>query len=184
GGVFLAWAELQLAAGGAAEAEGAAGEALGRFALADDALGECRGRIRRSHALLALDRPAEALREARLALAIARRPDIGAFAAMSLGRVLLRSRPADAQEAFERALALYERPSGCAHAARLGRALARGAGRDDEEVRLAIQGLEMWGDRRLLAACLADLQRLRGGAEPARGLGRVAAAVTSVGYVG
>jgi transcriptional regulator with AAA-type ATPase domain/tetratricopeptide (TPR) repeat protein len=184
GEVLLAWADLHLAAGGAAESERSAAEALGRFAFARDALGECRSRIRRSHALLGLDRPAEALREARRAVRAASRRDIEAFAEMTLGRVLLRSRPVEARHAFERSLALCNGASGCAHAARLGRALARGAAREDDDVRLAIQGLEMWGDRRLLAACLTDMGRLRGSVTASGALGRAAAAPTPLGYVG
>jgi DNA-binding NtrC family response regulator/tetratricopeptide (TPR) repeat protein len=172
GEVQITWADLHLAAGEPVHAERTAADALGRFTVARDVQGECRSRIRRSHALLGLGRVAEALREARRAMAGAGlRRELEALGALTLGRALLRTRPSDAMAAFERVLALTGRVSGFAVAARLGRALARGAGRDDEDVVLCLAGLEMWGDRRLLSLCQADLRDLtRTCARPVDGL--------------
>ena len=164
GEVLLLMADLHGTAGETALAERAAVEALTRFASARDREGICRSRVRRCHALLGLGRGRDAVREGHRAVraAAATRPDLGALAALALGRALLRVRPDEAAVVFDRALAFAHGRPNFVHAGRLGRTLARGAGRNDEDVRLGLSSLELWGDRRLLALCLADLQEVRG----------------------
>jgi DNA-binding NtrC family response regulator/tetratricopeptide (TPR) repeat protein len=163
--MLLGLADVDLAEGDAPAAERSLGEALGLLDLVRDRVGQCRARFRRSHVLLALGRTTEAVREARRALRLAcwpARTDLRGAAELALGRALLHARRAEACPAFERALALSAARPGVARLARFGRALARGAGRDDPETREALASIEDWGDRRLLASCLEDLDRLRG----------------------
>ncbi|MBI3931901.1 MAG: sigma-54-dependent Fis family transcriptional regulator [Acidobacteria bacterium] len=162
--IELLVSDVHLAAGEPEGAEQAAVEALKLFGLVRDRVGESRARFRRSHALLGLSRLREALREARRSLRAApsSRGDLQALAALAMGRVLLRGRRADAGAAFERAIALCGFPSGILHAARLGRAIAAGVRRGDEEVERIVRSLEIWGDRRLLSLCLGDVACLLG----------------------
>jgi DNA-binding NtrC family response regulator/tetratricopeptide (TPR) repeat protein len=163
--ILLGLADVDLAEGDAQAAEDSLGEALSLLNLVRDRVGECRARFRRSHVLLALARPPEAVREARRALRLAcwpGRTDLRGAAELALGRALLHARRAEAAEAFDRALALSAPRPAVARLARFGRALARGAARDDPETREALAAIEAWGDRRLLAGCLQDLDRLRG----------------------
>jgi DNA-binding NtrC family response regulator len=157
--IDLLSSDVSLAAGAAGAAADEAIEALKRFSLVRDRVGECRSRVRLCHALIGLGREREAAREARRALSVAPafRRDLRALAGLSLGRACLRLRSSKALAAFDAALAECYRPSGILHALRLGRLLALGASRDEEDVRLCVTGLEMWGDRRLSAACQADL---------------------------
>lgn len=165
---LLVLSDAHLAAGEPDASERAAAEALLLFGLVGDRVGQCRGRFRRSHALLGLGHPVEAIREARRALRLAppARTDLRGLAELALGRALLRARGPGAVAAFERALSLSEERPAIAEAARLGRALARGADVDDGEVRAPIAALESWGDRRLLSYCLAEV-REQLGATPA-----------------
>jgi DNA-binding NtrC family response regulator/tetratricopeptide (TPR) repeat protein len=159
GELDLLASDVSLAAGMPGAAGDAAIEALTRFTLVCDRVGECRSRVRLCHALIGLGRAREAAREARRAIraAPALRRDLRALAGLSLGRAYLRLGSGRALASFELALTECHRPSGILHALRLGRLVALGASREDEEVRLCVTGLEMWGDRRLTAACLADL---------------------------
>lgn len=161
---LLVLSDVQLAAGEAWDAERSAAEASRLFDLVVDRVGECRSRFRRSHALIALGRVAEAAREARRSLRVPwpARTDLKGLGELALGRALLRGRGRAAHAAFERALAFSEERPGIAHAARLGRALARGAGGDDPEVRASLAALEAWGDKRLLAHCVGDVRELLG----------------------
>ncbi|HET7295375.1 MAG TPA: sigma-54 dependent transcriptional regulator, partial [Vicinamibacteria bacterium] len=82
-----------------------------------------------------------------------RRPDLRFLALLALGRARLRLDAAAAREAFEEALRQGETRPGPVAAARLGVSLATGDGR---AARVALDDLERWGDRRLLAFGLAD----------------------------
>ena len=156
--------DLELASGRPDAAEAAAVEAVSLFGLVRSLDGECRARVRRSHALLSLGRPDEALREAERAVAAAPacRPDLVLLSALAEGRSLLRVRRTQAREAFDRALGVASALKGLAAAARLGLALARGAEREDAEVRSALADLEGWGDRRLVELAQTDLLALCG----------------------
>jgi DNA-binding NtrC family response regulator/tetratricopeptide (TPR) repeat protein len=173
GETLVVTSDLHLAAGDPRASEAAAAEALGFFAAARDRGGECRSRVRRVHALLALGRTEEAVGEGRRAArtAPASRPDLLALSHIALGRALLRRRPTEARAAFDRALTCAAGRAVFEHAARLGRALCDGAGRDHPEVRGALAGLEAWGDRRVLASCLAEVRERLGVALVAEGAG-------------
>ena len=173
GETLVVTSDLHLAAGDPRSSEAAAVEALGLFAAARDRGGECRSRVRRVHALLALGRTEEAIGEGRRAVrtAPASRPDLLALSHIALGRALLRRRPTEARAAFDRALACAGGRAVFEHAARLGRALCDGAGRDHPDVRGALAGLEAWGDRRVLASCLAEVRERLGVALVAEGAG-------------
>ncbi|PYQ09592.1 MAG: hypothetical protein DMF83_03025 [Acidobacteria bacterium] len=160
GETLLVTADLHLAAGDPRASEAAAVEALGLFGAARDRGGECRSRVRRVHALLALGRSGEAVGEGRRAVRTAptSRSDLLALSHIALGRALLRNRSGEARVVFERALACADGRPVFEHAARLGRALCEGAGRDHPEVRGALAGLEAWGDQRVLADCLAEVR--------------------------
>jgi two-component system NtrC family response regulator len=160
--------DLHLAAGDANAAEAAGSEALRLFRLAKDPAGECRGRVRRVHALLAQGRRKEAVIEGRRAVQLAARAPLGLepLAWLALGRALLHMGSRDAARAFDRVRASAGARRWMEAAARLGKALARGRGRQDPEVENALADLEGWGDRRILAYGLRDLQALRGDALP------------------
>ena len=164
GETLLVTADLHLAAGDPRASEAAAVEALGLFGAARDRGGECRSRVRRVHALLALGRSGEAVGEGRRAVRTAptSRSDLLALSHIALGRALLRNRSGEARVVFERALACADGRPVFEHAARLGRALCEGAGRDHPEVRGALAGLEAWGDQRVLADCLAEVRESLG----------------------
>lgn len=155
--VLLTRSDLQLAAGSPEEAEVAAGEALQRLQGVGDKDGECRSRLRRSLALVCLGRTEDAALEARRArkLVSPSRRGLAGLAALVEGRALLKLARPGAVPALEEAQRLAEVPYG--HLARLGLALARGAARTSEEVRGPLGSLEAWGDQRLLAYALADL---------------------------
>ncbi len=161
--------DIRLAAGDAELALATSLECLSLFHTLKDGEGECRSRVRMVHALLALGRRSEAAAEARRArrAAPAARADLGALAATALGRSLLREKPREAGAAFCEARVLAGDRSVFAEAARLGQALAEGAGREHPVVVAALESLEAWGDRRVLAYCLADIRAVRG-AEPVR----------------
>jgi DNA-binding NtrC family response regulator len=161
---LLVTADLHLAAGDPRASEAAAVEALGLFDAARDRGGECRSRVRRVHALLTLGRAGEAVGEGRRAVrtAPASRSDLLALSHIALGRALLRSRSGEARVVFDRALACADGRPVFEHAARLGRALCEGAGRDHPDVRGALAGLEAWGDQRVLAGCLAEVRERLG----------------------
>ncbi|PYQ17564.1 MAG: hypothetical protein DMF80_00295 [Acidobacteria bacterium] len=171
GETLLVTADLHLAAGEPAASEAAAAEALGLFAAARDREGECRSRVRRVHALLALGRTEEAVGEGRRAARTAAptRSDLVALSHIALGRALLRRDPAQARDAFDRALSSAHGRPVFEHAARLGRALGEGVGHDHPEVRGALAGLEAWGDRCVLASCLAEVREHLGVALVAEG---------------
>jgi len=161
---LLLLSDLDLALGDAPAAHREAGEALRLFTLAKDAEGQCRGHVRRAHALIELERAGEGAREARRALRAAprTRTDLRVLAEIALGRALLRTEREQARFAFERALAHVEKRPGLAPVVALGRALAAGGGLRDPEVRAAIARLEAWGDRRILSYCLRDARQLSG----------------------
>jgi DNA-binding NtrC family response regulator/tetratricopeptide (TPR) repeat protein len=171
GETLLVTSDLHLAAGDPRAAEAAAAEALAAFASARDREGECRSRVRRVHALLALGQAEGAVGEGRRAVrsAPASRSDLLALSHIALGRALLRRRPAEARAAFDRALECADGRPVFEHAARLGRALCDGAGCDHPDVRGALAGLEAWGDRRVLAGCLAEVRERLGVALVAEG---------------
>lgn len=140
-------------------AESLASEALRLFASLKDRRGECRSRVRRSHALLGQGRVESAVREARRALTLAKPfgAAVEALGQLALGRALLRADRSEAASAFDRVLALPAGRTDLSHAARLGRALSGPAHRVDAA---ALKAIEAWGDRRLLTHCVADLQEL------------------------
>lgn len=159
---LLLTSDLHLAARQAADADRTALESLDLYRVVRDAEGQCRSRIRRAHALIELGRVADAVAEARRALAKAApsRPDLTALALLTLGRALLREDRSAAGPVFERASELVASRPAFASAAALGRALAHGGGRDHAEVRASLAALEAWGDRHVLAFCLSDLAEL------------------------
>lgn len=161
---LLLASDLYLAAGDPDAADRDAAQAVGLFVGVRDRDGECRARVRRTHALLGMQRVDEAVREARRAvsLASASRSDLSMLALLALGRALLRGRSGEAVGAFSRAADLSASRPALAPVARLGRALARGADRRHPEVEAALGSLERWGDRRVLAYCLSDLRELFG----------------------
>ncbi len=165
---WLLASDLHLAAGEAAAAEAAGSEALRLFRLVKDPAGECRGRVRRIHALLDQGRSPEAVIEGRRAVRLAARSPLGleALAWLALGRALLHAGSREAAPAFERARSGAGGRRWMEVAARLGGALARGGGPQDAEVENALAELERWGDRRILAYGLKDIQALRGDAAP------------------
>jgi DNA-binding NtrC family response regulator/tetratricopeptide (TPR) repeat protein len=160
---LLLTSDLHLAARQPADADRTALESLDLYRVVRDREGQCRSRIRRTHALLEAGRVDDAAAEARhaLARAAASRPDLVALAHLALGRALLRAGDkAAAAASFDRAAVLAATRPAFAHAAALGRAVAAGRDRDDADVRAAVEGLEAWGDRRVLASCLGDLAEL------------------------
>jgi DNA-binding NtrC family response regulator/tetratricopeptide (TPR) repeat protein len=159
---LLLASDLHLAARQPADADRTALESLDLYRVVRDAEGQCRSRIRRAHALIELGRASDAAAEARRALAKAApsRTDLVALGHLALGRALLRTDRRGAEPAFARARDLAGGRPAFTSAAELGLALARGEDRDEERVRLAVGGLEAWGDRRVLAYCLADLADL------------------------
>jgi transcriptional regulator with AAA-type ATPase domain/tetratricopeptide (TPR) repeat protein len=169
---LLLASDLHLAARQVEDAERTATEALDLFRVVRDGEGQCRSRVRRAHALVEMGRCPDAAAEARRALGCATpsRADLVALGQLALGRACIRLDRAAAREAFARA-----RSSAGAHvafeaASALGLALVDGAARDDARVQDAIAALERWGDRRVLAICLADLAELaprRAGPAPA-----------------
>ncbi len=164
---LLLGSDLDLAAGDAAAAEAHAREALLAFAGVRSREGACRSRVRLALALVARGQ-AEAGREAAgraLREAPASRCDLRFLALLVVGRAELRLPDRSPAVVFESALKLGERRVGPTAAARLGLLLARGAAGDDEGVVQALQDLEAWGDRRLLAYGLADVAE-RSGARP------------------
>ena len=161
---LLLVSDLHLAAGEAEAAERTAVEGLGLFRLLQDGGGECRSRVRRAHALVALGRSMEAVREGRRATRVAAggRVDLAGMALLALGRALLRVDRGEAKTVFARAHASAEGRPPVAPLARLGLAIARGGDPEGHEVREAVAGLEAWGDRRLLAYGLADVRDVLG----------------------
>ena len=87
----------------------------------------------------------------------------------SAARCCARDRAA-AAASFERASRLVAGPRPRSRAPPPSAARSRaGRGRDDADVRAALAGLEAWGDRRVLAYCLADLAELAPRADRGRG---------------
>jgi transcriptional regulator with AAA-type ATPase domain/tetratricopeptide (TPR) repeat protein len=165
---LLLVSDVHLAAGEPEAAERTAVESLGLFRVVEDGEGECRSRVRRAHALIALRRLPEAVREARRAerAAARSRPDLQALASLALGRALLRHEQAEAALAFRQVLSVSEGRPVLSHAAALGLASAQGASPDSPEVGRALDGLRAWGDRRILAYGLADVREILGAATP------------------
>jgi len=151
--------DLELAAGRPDAAEAAALEAATLFDLVRSSEGDCRARVRRTHALLDLGRHDEALRDAKRAVAAAPacRPDLLQLAALAEGRSLLRVERGRAHEAFGRALNVASPLRGLTAAGRFGLALARGKGPEAPEIRQGLADLESWGDRRLVEVARAEL---------------------------
>jgi two-component system NtrC family response regulator len=162
--------DLHLAAGDASAAEAAGSEALRLFRLARDPAGECRGRVRRVHALIAQGRRKEAVLEGRRGVQLAARASLGleALAWLALGRALLHTGSRDAARAFDRVRAAAGARRWMEAAARLGKALAQGRRGQDPDIESALGDLERWGDRRILAYGLMDLQTLRCETRPLR----------------
>jgi tetratricopeptide (TPR) repeat protein len=159
---LLLSSDLHLAARQTEEAERTATEALDLYRVVRDGEGQCRSRVRRAHALVEMGRCADAAGEARraLACAAASRSDLVALVHLALGRACMRVDRAAARDAFARAQAASGARAPFAAAAALGLALLDGASRDDARVTDAVSALERWGDRRVLAVCLADLAEL------------------------
>ena len=158
--VDLLLSDLYLATGEAAQAEEHARRAAQVFTRVDEGEGVSRALVRRAHAAVAGGRAGEALHHARRSLRGVLREDLRALAELACGRALLRIRPGEAVGHLEAARG--GRP-GIAGAARLGLALAAGAGREHPEVLAALEELTAFGDRRLLYLCEDDLVLLRGG---------------------
>jgi len=154
--------DLHLAAGNAQGAEASACEALRLFRVVRDLAGSCRARVRHVHAVLALGRVGEGIREGRRCVRDAATKALGAHAWLALGRALLHGRQPGTAEAFERARRLCAARPGLAPVAALGRALARGDRHDDPEVGEALKAMEAWGDRRQLAHGLAEVRKASG----------------------
>jgi DNA-binding NtrC family response regulator/tetratricopeptide (TPR) repeat protein len=169
--VLLLLSDLHLAAGENARAETCSREALGLFTVLRERRGECWGRVRRVHALLALGRREEALREAQRAVRETAGSGLAveAWALLALGRVLLRTERSKAASAFSEAVRCRTGRRDLQHAALFGEALARGVGSDDPQLRRALEGLAVFGDRRILSLCLADARELLGPDAPAPG---------------
>jgi transcriptional regulator with AAA-type ATPase domain/tetratricopeptide (TPR) repeat protein len=184
---LLLASDVHLAAGEPEAAERTAVESLGLFRVVRDREGECRSRIRRAHALVTLRRFPEAAREARRAErgAARSRPDLRSLANLALGRALIRHEQAEAATAFQQALAVSEGRPVLTHAAQLGLSSARGASPDSPEIAGALDGLRAWGDRRILAYGLADLQEVLGmpasSTSPSPGEPKVAPAIPVLG---
>jgi DNA-binding NtrC family response regulator/tetratricopeptide (TPR) repeat protein len=165
--VLLLVSDLCLADGEHAAAELEAARALAEFRTVGDTAGECRSRVRRAHALLGAGEADEALREARRALkATGERADLRTLGLVTLGRIQLRSGPEDARRAFAEVEGHEPAGSSLGAAARIGHAIARGAGAGDAVVQSALRTLEERGDRRILSYCLADLRALSHGEMP------------------
>jgi transcriptional regulator with AAA-type ATPase domain/tetratricopeptide (TPR) repeat protein len=162
--ILMLLSDLELAAGDAAAGDALAAEALSLFALVHDQRGECWARMRRVHALVALGRVEEAVREGRRAVRLGEglRLAVAAWAQLALGRALLRSERAAAGRCFEAALERRSGRADLAHAARVGRALAGDGERAALDLGAALEGLTVWGDRRILAYCVADVRLLLG----------------------
>jgi transcriptional regulator with AAA-type ATPase domain/tetratricopeptide (TPR) repeat protein len=158
--LLLHESDVHLAAGEASSAERLAVEAVFAFCAVRDTVGESRARNRIALASLRAGRPGTAGREARLALraAPATRPDLRSVSELLLGQALLAVSLPEARGAFRRAATLAEARPGLAAAARLGLALASGADVNDTAVRQCLQEVERFGDRRVLAQCLAALR--------------------------
>jgi two-component system, NtrC family, response regulator AtoC len=161
---LLLISDVELAAGAALAADLAAAEALGHFRAVRDAEGECRGRVRRVHALLELDRLDDAKREARRAekSAAPQRGDLRGLALVAAGRVLLREDRAAAAAVFAEALKAGAGRPPFEAAARLGAAVAVGGEEADAGITAAIAQLAAFGDRRLLAYGITDARRVSG----------------------
>lgn len=161
--ILMLLSDIELAAGDAGAGDALAAEALSLFALVHDRRGECWARMRRVHALLALGRVEDAAREGRRAVRLAEglRLAVAAWAQLALGRALLRAERTAAAPCFEAALSLRSGRSDLAHAARLGRALAEGEPASPQ-LGAALEALAVWGDRRILAHCVADVRLLLG----------------------
>jgi DNA-binding NtrC family response regulator/tetratricopeptide (TPR) repeat protein len=161
---FLLTSDAELAAGDAQASDRAAGDALGLFRSVGDVAGECRSRVRRVHALLAMDRLQDAERESGRALrdAGAARGDLRALALLAQGRALLQIDRRRAAVAFEDALAAGVGHPAFEAAARLGLAAAEVVDAPSGELTAAFSGMAAFGDRRMLAYTLADARRLFG----------------------
>ncbi|MGE0454109.1 MAG: sigma 54-interacting transcriptional regulator [Vicinamibacteria bacterium] len=162
--LLLLRSDAELAAGDAAAADAVAAEAQARFSGLGEARGEAWARIRRAHALVAQGETERAAREARAARRLAPSASVlRAWAALALGRALLRSDPERAAEAFEETLQVAGAGgrSDLVHAATLGVALAQG-GRGEARRRAALEALAVWGDRRVLGLAIADARALLG----------------------
>ena len=151
--------DLHLASGDARGAEAEGREALQAFASVRAREGTCRSHIRIAHAIVGQGRPRDAISAARRAVRCAPRSrrDLRVLALLALGRASLRLDAAAGGSAFADALRQGETRSGLVSAARLGIALVA---RDEPAVRRALQGLERWGDRRLVAFGLIDAREL------------------------
>ncbi len=151
--------DLYLASGDARRSEDSGREALQAFGSVRAHDGVCRAQIRVAHALVGQRRGREARAAARGALRCAppERRDLRFLGLLALGRANLRLDAGAARNAFAEALRQGESRSGPVSAARLGIALT---GRDEPGVRRALEELERWGDRRLLAFGLADAHEL------------------------
>jgi DNA-binding NtrC family response regulator/tetratricopeptide (TPR) repeat protein len=164
--------DLELAVGNHEAANGGAEEALSLFSLVRAPDGECRGRVRRTHALLGLGLGDRAVQEAQRAVHVAPgcRPDLEVLAALAEGRALLRLARETAAESFARARAAAGDWRGFKAAAELGLCLARGSGPTDAGIGRALAALEEWGDLRLLALVQSDLAALSGAKATATGV--------------
>jgi DNA-binding NtrC family response regulator len=165
--LLLHESDAHLAAGEARSAERVGLEAVAAFCAVRDGAGESRARNRMALASLRSGNPARGAHEARQALraAPAARQDLRSLSEMVLGQALLSVSPADASDAFRRAAAMAAARPGLVAAARLGLALAGGATGD--AVRRHLAEIERFGDRRVLAHCLASLRSLKPEALPA-----------------
>jgi DNA-binding NtrC family response regulator/tetratricopeptide (TPR) repeat protein len=160
---LLLSAEIELASGDPAAAERAASEAVERFIFLKDDAGVCRARVRRTHSLVDQARVNEAVKEGRRAVEAAAGDGLLAIAHLAHGRALLHARRDEAVSVLDRVIALSSERPELAHAAAVGKGIARGADHDDPEIRSALSMLEAWADRRLHACCLGDLRTLVGG---------------------
>jgi DNA-binding NtrC family response regulator/tetratricopeptide (TPR) repeat protein len=166
---WLLASDLRLASSDPVGAENAASEALRLVRLARDASGECRARVRRVHAWLAAGRLKEAVIEGRRAVRLASGGPraLESLACLALGRaLLLAGSRREARRVFERGRSCAGPRKWLEAAARLGSALASAARREDETVQSALRDLERWGDRRILAYGLRDVDAVCGAMPP------------------
>ena len=161
--IDLLLADAQLAGRDPEGALERATAALSFFRDAQDLGGLARGHVRRSLAALSASNMTLALREARIAGAIAGAgPVAEGLADLALGRVLLRKDPAGASGPFDRAAGNASLYPPLRSVARLGAALAQGASPQSDAIRASVEAIEAFGDIRILSIVRSDLRDLFG----------------------
>ena len=162
---LLILVDAHLATGEPLRAEEACVKAARIFATVGDRGGECWAHLRRSQALLDLERGEDAMKAAQTALSLVPKDKVhlAAWAEMARGRILLRSqRGSEAVPCFKRALDLAGARPGLGAMARLGLALALGEEATSPAIANALTDLDAWGDRRLRDLCVRDATTILG----------------------